>query len=202
MTSSGFNMTITIPGIRNQHGARTSDIISEQILICKANLETLKKLAFYRKNREIRDEINRRLRSCHDFLGMGSSRKLGCLYREVNLKPTDAVVCEHAIPVTALVSLYQSGVNFEDLVFYPVARISKLSDMRFNKLGLTKSGHDKDFPFLRYHKASIRIETYLGEEIDCKKWSIDDHWKLVNDTRELFTIRSEVMKSLAQQSYA
>lgn len=190
-------MAIKVPGVRNSKNATTSDVIAEQISLCNANLKSIEEFAFFRKEREKRDEINRRLRGCHDFLGMAGSRKDGCLYREVGISTGAQVVCEHAIPVSALVSLYESGVPFEELVFFPVARISKNSDSRFQKLGLVKSGHDINIPFKRYHKASIEIETHNGEVIDCEKWSISDHWNLVISTPEISRIREEVLQKLA-----
>lgn len=193
-------MSITIPGVRNSQGASTSDVITEQIALCKANLASIEKIAFFRKAREKRDEINRRLRGCHDFLGMAGSRKNGCLYREIGLTADTQVVCEHAIPVTALVSLYETGKPFEEIVFYPVARISKESDKRFGKLGLVKSGHDLGLPFLRYHRAGIAMETHEGIGIACDSWTMDDHWDLVNRTQELSSIRREVLIKLKNQS--
>lgn len=189
-------MTIFIPGIKNKHGATTADVVAEQIALCKANLLTIEKVAFFRKPREKRDEINRRLRVCHDFMGMAGSRKFGCLYREVGLNSEVPVVCEHAIPVTAIVSLYEMGTPFEELVFFPVARISKASDRKFGDLGLTKSGHDLDRPFLRYHTADIEVETHFGKKVSCKDWSIQDHWQLVEETPELAAIRQEVLKKI------
>ncbi len=189
-------MSIIIPGVRNAQGATTADVITEQIALCKANLDSIEQIAFYRKAREKRDEINRRLRGSHDFLGMAGSRKSGCLYREVGLSPGTQVVCEHAIPVTALVSLYEDGKPFEELVFYPVARISKASDKRFEQLGLVKSGHDLNFPFLRYHKAGIALETHQGLPIACDSWTMENHWDLVKETQELSTIRQEVLNKL------
>ena len=191
-------MAISIPGIRNRYGATTADVVAEQIALCKANLLTIDRVAFYRKGREKRDEINRRLRGCHDFMGMAGSRKLGCLYREVGLNTEVSVVCEHAIPVTAMVSLYETGTPFEVLVFFPVARISKTSDQKFGSLGLTKSGHDLERPFLRYHTAGIELETHFGMRVSCKDWSMEDHWRLVDRTPELSNIRNEVIAKLTE----
>lgn len=192
-------MTIVIPGVRNARDARTSDVITEQIALCKANLSSIDRIAFYRKDREKRDEVNRRLRSCHDFLGMAGARKNGCLYREAGLDPDASTVCEHAIPVTDLVSLYEDGMPFEVLVFYPVARISKASDRRLQEQGLVKSGHERNLPFLRYYKAGIAIETHEGRAIDCDTWTIENHWDLVGATRELSAIRQEVLEKLRNQ---
>ena len=55
-------MATTIPGVRNKLGAATSDIVAEQIALCKENVKTIKRIAKFRKPREIRDEISRRLR--------------------------------------------------------------------------------------------------------------------------------------------
>lgn len=130
---------------------------------------------------------------------MAGSRKNGCLYREVGLTPDTQVVCEHAIPVTALVSLYKLGMPFEEMVFYPVARISKASDKRLEQSGLVKSGHDLSFPFLRYHKVGIVMETYQGLAIDCDIWTMENHWDLVEKTQELSIIRREVLNKLQNQ---
>ena len=190
------DMAISIPSVRNIHGATTADVVVEQIALCKANISTINKVAVYRKSREIRDEINRRLRGCHDFMGMSGTRKSGCLYREVELRAEDPLVCDHVIPVTALVSLFEGGTPFEQLVFFPVARISKVSDQKFGTLGLTKSGHCSERPFMRYHHAGIEIETHFGTKISCKDWSIEDHWRLADKTPEISLIRQEVMSRL------
>lgn len=195
-------MAIFIPGIRNKHGATTADVVAEQIALCKANLLTIEKVAIFRKPREMRDEINRRLRGCHDFMGMAGSRKFGCLYREVDLNPEAPVVCEHAIPVTAMVSLYEAGTPFEELVFFPVARIAKTSDQKFGSLGLTKSGHDLERPFMRYYTAGIEIETHFGIKISCNDWSFEDHWRLVEKTPEISHIRQEVIAKLVANQWA
>lgn len=192
-------MAIIIPGIRNEYGATTADVIAEQIALCKANILTIEKIAFYRKPREKRDEINRRLRACHDFMGMAGSRKFGCLYREVGLKSETPVVCEHAIPVTVMVTLYEKGTPFEDLAFFPVARIAKASDQKFGSLGLTVSGHALESPFLRYYTAGIEIETHHGRTISCKDWSMQDHWKLIDETPELAAIRRDVLIKLTAE---
>lgn len=194
-------MSITIPSVRNYRGATTADVIAEQIALCRANLESIERIAYYRKPREKRDEINRRLRGCNDFLGMAGSRKWGCLYREKGLGADEDVVCEHAIPVTSLVSLYEAGIPFEDIVFYPIARISKESDRRFNRLGLVKSGHELSLPFLRYHKADIKIETHEGVAISCELWTMDDHWKLLRETKELHNVQQEVLQKLSVLLY-
>ena len=189
-------MAITIPRVRNKHGASVADVIIEQIALCKANLESIERIAKYRKPREKMDEIRRRLRASHDFLGMAGSRKDGCLYREIDLPLDEPVVCEHAIPVTGLASLYEVGTPFEELAFYPVARISKKSDNKFRSRGLVKSGYDLVLPFKRYDTVDIRIETHEGIAIDCRTWTMQNHWSLVEKTKELASIRDEVLSKL------
>lgn len=187
---------IIIPDVRNAQGATTSDVIAEQVALCKATLRSIEDIAYFRKAREKRNEINRRLRECHNFLGMAGSRKRGCLYRQVGLYESTLVVCEHAIPVTALVSLYEEGVDFADLVFYPVVRISKEADKCLTKKGFGTSGHDLNFPLLRYYKAGIQIETYAGNPISCNSWSMEEHWKLVETSEKLTSVRNEVLGKL------
>jgi len=189
-------MTIKIPSVRNQRGATTADIIVEQVALCESNLKNIEEIAFFRKEREINDEINRRLRCCHTFLGMAGSRKLGCLYREVGLTEEDRTICEHVIPVSGLASLYENGVQFEKLVFYPVALITKTSDKRFRELGLVKTGHDPLNIFRRYCTANIKIETHERNEIDTQSWTIDDHWSLVESTPQISNIKIKVHKKL------
>lgn len=188
---------IVIPRVRNKGGASTADILVEQILLCKETTSAINRIAHFRKEREIRDEINRRLRTCHDFMGMAGSRKSGCLYREVGLTPNQKVVCEHAIPVTAIVSLYEQGIGLDELVFYPVARILKVSDLKFGKLGLTKSGHDLQYPFMRYALAEIEIETHFGDKISCSDWSMEDHWDLIEKTVEMAELRKAVLTKIS-----
>ncbi len=132
-------------------------------------------------------------------MGMAGSRKLGCLYREVGLSPQVEMVCEHAIPVTAMVSLYEAGTPFEELVFFPVARISRKSDRVLTEMGLSVSGHDLVRPFMRYHEAKIEIETHFGKRISCNEWTIEDHWRLVDETPEISRIRQEVLSKLSER---
>jgi len=189
-------MAIKIPGVRNKYGATTAHVIAEQIALCESNISNIQTIAIYRKEREIRDEINRRLRVCHDFLGMARSRKYGCLYKEVKIDEEQPLVCEHAIPVSGLVSLYESGIAFEELVYYPVARILKTSDKKFEKMGLVKTGYHTNFIFLRYAKAGIRIETHFGHEIDTSLWTIQNHRELIEQTPELIQIKQNVRELL------
>lgn len=186
-------MPIIIP---NSRIGTTSDVIAEQIALCKAVVKVIGEVAKVRKNREINEEIGRRLRICQDFLGMRGTRRYGCLYRQVGLNEKTPVVCEHAIPITALVSLYHKGELLEDLVFYPVARISKESDKKFGSLGLVVKGHDLGMPFRRYREADIKIEDHNGNPIDCTAWTMEKHWKLLDETKELSRIRNEVKDKL------
>lgn len=181
-------MTISIPGM--QGGFTTVDIILEQKILCELNIKTIKENARVRIDREVNDEINRRIRLANDFLGMAGSRKLGCLYFEDGVD--GGGVCEHVIPIAELVSRYQSGIKFEELIFYPVARISKESDKKLTSIGLGKRGYDLERPFKRYVGANICIKTHHGDMIDACSWSMRDHWSLVFGTEEL----KEILKSL------
>lgn len=185
---------INIPKVRI--GLTTSDVILEQIILCKVIVKSIEKYATFRKEREVKDEIRRRLRICHDFLGMAGSRKYGCLYKEPGV--TNKFVCDHSIPVSALVDFYKEKIPFEELIFYPVARISKESDMKFNLKGssLVKSGHDINFPLIRYFKAGINIVTYEDKSVDCQKWTMEDHWRLLAKTESLTNIRNEVQEKI------
>ncbi len=189
------------PKVNNKHGATTADILAETIALCEANIETINRVAHFRRAREVRDEINRRLRGCHNWLGMAAgSRRFGCLYREVDLDENEPMVVEHAIPVTALVDMYESGTPFIDLVFLPVALISKVSDGRLNDRKLTKTGHDAVHLLRRYATADISLETHYGERIDASSWTRGDHNELIARTPELSMVREEVVQLLARDA--
>lgn len=182
-------MSITIPNINNTFDV--SDIILEQKILCEHNIATIKQVAKVRTDREINDEINRRIRIANDFLGMGGSRKTGCLYFEPTTDNNS--VCEHVIPVAELVKLFLEGKHsFETIVFYPIACISKAKDNELRQHGLSKKGFDFEYPFKRYKKAEIKIYTHFNEEIDPDTWSMQKHWDLLFRTEELKEIIEKI----------
>ncbi|HHY0326223.1 TPA: hypothetical protein ACVU01_003509 [Vibrio cholerae] len=193
------NMDVIIPSVSNKHGAQVEDILLEQILLCKANISTIERVAVFRKDREINNEINRRIRECNIFLATQGDRKGGCLYREVGIDAGNQV-CEHAIPVSELVNLYKMGRPIEDLIFYPVARISKESDKKLRSLGLAKKGHDLKFVLSRYFRAEIAIETFEGKRVDCEKWTMEDHWFLVESSKKVSSIRNSLKVKLSEHT--
>lgn len=176
-------MSIQIPGVNSKYS--TADIILEQKLLCEANIDTIRKLAHVRTEREINDEVNRRIRLANDFLGMAGSRKMGCLYHEKEMNNVDAM-CEHVVPMSVLVDLYHTGnESFEKLVLYPIARISKVSDNELNRIHPRNTGCNLENPFRRYEKPRIKIVTHTGKDVDLHNWSMRDHWNLVLETTEL-----------------
>lgn len=99
---------------------------------------------------------------------------------------TEDVICDHAIPVSELVRMYvQDNIEIEDLIFYPVVRISQEANDNLTKKGFAKRGFDPNLPLLRYSKIDLKIKTHFGEEIDPKTWTIEQHMDLVRNTPEL-----------------
>lgn len=186
-------MEIKVPG--PCHGLNTADVVIEQILLCQSVIQAIRKVSQYRTEREVNDEINRRLRTCFDFLGMAGSRKDGCLYNEKALVGSEEVVYEHAIPVTALVSLYLKGFPLQELVFYPVVRLSKKSDTELRRKGLAKTGHDLNYVFRRYHHAGIKVQTYSGEVVPTDSWTLRRHEELLRST-PLYKVKQEILRRL------
>jgi hypothetical protein len=182
------NTRYRLPGVKGKNGATIVDLLGEVNALCEANIETIRRVCQFNAKREVRDEINRRLRHSHNILGMAAgSRRFGCLYVERNLDEKLPFVVEHAIPVSALVKLYESGTSFIDLVFMPIALISQLADKKLNMEKLSKSGHDQNLEYvlLRYAKAKIMLETYDGVPVNASTWTMDDHLKLIARTCEI-----------------
>lgn len=186
-------MSIKLPTSRIPN-AQPSDLILQYITIGKKIIE-LWSQAKFNKDRKVNDTVANIIRDCNGVLGCGGNFKNGCLYRESVLdeiwtpKGDKQVICDHAIPVSELVQLYlQKNTPLEELIFYPVVRISKEANEKLTKAGLAKKGNEPDFPLSRYSKIDIKIKTHFGEEIDPKKWTIVQHMDLVRNTPELKTI--------------
>jgi hypothetical protein len=186
-------MSIKLPTSRIPN-AQPSDLILQYITIGKKIIE-LWSQAKFNKDRKVNDTVATIIRDCNGILGCGGNFKNGCLYREGELeekwapKNKEDVVCDHAIPVSELVRMYvQDNIEIEDLIFYPVVRISQDANKLLTQKGYAKRGFDPDLPLLRYSKIDLKIKTHFGEEIDPKTWTIEQHMDLVRDTPELKTI--------------
>ncbi len=179
-------MPIELPAFK---GATTYKVIAHHETLCKEIINTIQKHARYNKDREVNDEINRRIRAANDALGMKGSRKMGCLYHEAGFEhKKSGGICEHAIPLTKLVELYRTEKKtFLELSLYPIARISKELDANLTRNGLARNGHDLKHPFKRYQNINPppKIKTHKGDAVDLENWSITDHWNLVFETEEL-----------------
>lgn len=189
-----------LPGVRGKNGASTADLVQEISSLCEANIATIRRISQFNAEREIRDEINRRLRAVHNVLGMAAgSRRFGCLYIEKNLDEAEPFIAEHAIPVSALVKLFERGMPFVDLAFFPVSLISKISDRRLAEAKLTKSGHDESFKevFRRYAIAGVALETHDGKPVDAETWTMDDHLSLIRRTPALNEVYDAVFRRIA-----
>lgn len=196
-------MPVRIPGVRGKGGASPADLILEHIELCRENVKTIERIATHQKKREMRNEINKRIRACNNLLGMTSgSRRFGHIYRETDLQKGEKLVSEHVIPVSELTSLYENGAPLEELIFYPIALISNASNALLNKRGLNRSRKDCSKPFSRYSEAGIKVESHLGREVETKTWGMADHWDLINETQELANIMDAVYsRSLSHKSH-
>ena len=194
-------MSIKLPKSRIAN-AQPSDLILQYITIGKKIIE-LWSQAKFNKDRKVNDTVATIIRDCNGILGCGGNFKNGCLYREESVKEIwkpksgEDVICDHAIPVSELVKLYlQKNIPPEELIFYPVVRISKEANEKLTKAGLAKKGNEPDFPLSRYSKTDMKIVTHFGEEIDPKMWTIEQHMDLVRNTPEL----KKIIDSLREQS--
>ncbi|MEW6206027.1 MAG: hypothetical protein AB1516_11960 [Pseudomonadota bacterium] len=195
-------MSIKLPTSRIPN-AQPSDLILQYISIGKKIIE-LWSQAEFNKDRKVNDTVASIVRDCNGILGCGGNFKNGCLYREKDLpnpwipkKGQPAVICDHAIPVSELVKLYlQNNIPPEELIFYPVVRISKEANDKLTKAGLAKKGNQPDFPLSRYSKIDLKIVTHFGEEIDPKTWTLEQHMNLVRSTPELKKIIDTLQSGL------
>ncbi len=190
-----------LPGVKGKNGATAADLIREISDLCEANVATIRRICRFNANREVREEIGRRLRGAHNVLGMATgNRRYGCLYIEKNLDDAQPTVAEHAVPVSALASLYEAGVPFIELVFFPVARISRLADQKLSSFKLVKSGHDEALKYIlsRYgvEGAEIVLETYDGVPVEPKTWTLDNHHELIRRTPEIGAVYEAVSVSV------
>lgn len=183
-------MSIKLPTSRLPN-AQPSDLILQYITIGKKIIE-LWSQAKFNKDRKVNDTVATIIRDCNGILGCGGNFKNGCLYREGKLeekwvpKIKKDVVCDHAIPVSELVRMYnEDKIQIEELIFYPVVRISLEANDDLTKKGFAKRGFDPNLPLLRYSKIDLKIKTHFGEEIDPKTWTIEQHMDLVRNTPEL-----------------
>lgn len=197
-------MSIKLPTSRIPN-AQPSDLILQYITIGKKIIE-LWSQAKFNKDRKVNDTVATIIRDCNGILGCGGNFKNGCLYREEDLEPIwkpkkdqPPVICDHAIPVSELVRMYvQDNIEIEELIFYPVVRISQEANNNLTKKGFAKRGFDPNLPLLRYSKIDLKIKTHFGEEIDPKTWTIEQHMDLVRNTQEL----KRIIDSLRDQSKA
>jgi len=159
--------------------------------------------AKYYSDLRAKHAIGTTIRDCNGTLGMTGKIKNGCLYREFGLSEFwkkgngEVVVCDHAVPVTELVRRYREEDEcIEKLIFSPVVRITKKSDIKLVKAGLGKKGHKTGLPLFRYSEIKMRIVTHKGVEIEPEKWTDEDHWDLVESTEELSPVWKELFSNL------
>lgn len=173
-----------------EHGERLLDVIAVGRLVIKAQHTS----RFF-KDMRIKKAYSDILRQCHMTLGAGGNFKLGCLYREVGVDPTNMpTTCDHAVPITIIRDWIMAGsANFEDMAFSPVALISRQSDQKITQSGLAKKmPNGKSAQIMsRYFACEIKIQTHEGESVN-ENWSWEDHRKLIHKTKELEATISRV----------
>jgi hypothetical protein len=180
--------------IRNWDGSEITPVlqIQERIRLKLSYLNLVQReLAGKTINRRFHDEprrvINDLIRWCHGAMGMYAGSDSGCLYVEKNLVGSSSTV-EHVIPVSDLVEMYFSkNLPLPLLLFFPVAKISKISNERLRLNAKTNKDHT--FPFRRYFESGIdsQIITHTGVVVDFKDFSIRDHFNTVKETATIGT---------------
>ena len=191
------NLNFRLAGMKGKGTDKHSDLIKNQIKILEAVIPVIQNVSKFGTERQINDEINKRIRNCQNILGMAGDRRSAILYYEKSInssqsKEKNKFQVEHTIPVSIAVQRYNEGVPMRKLIFEPIALITKESDQWLDKNGLSKSGHDFDFPFRRYHKVGIEIKDLFGEVIDCYNFSIYDHYDLIKKVPQLQKVIDEI----------
>jgi len=167
-----------------------TELIQNQINIMEKVLPIILETSKYGTERRINDEINRTIRHCQNIFGWWGDRRSALLYFEEsielsNLKEKGKYVVEHAIPANASVKKYREGEKLQNLIFNPVALITKDSDRKLFQEGLGREGHDFLFPFKRYSKVGIRLKNLFEEEVDCENFTMEDNFRLIKRVPEL-----------------
>jgi hypothetical protein len=52
-----------LPGVKGKNGATVVDLVREISALCEANIDTICRIARFNANREVRDEVGRKLRA-------------------------------------------------------------------------------------------------------------------------------------------
>ncbi len=197
MSDQKYNFKLAGIHANKQGTDKHSDLIRNHINILEAVVSTIRDVSIYGTERQINDEVNRRIRACQNVLGMWGDRRSAILYFEANIpfpevKDKNKYTVEHVIPVSIAVSEYVDGGSIENLILNPVALITRDSDDLLRKAGLVKSTYDLNFPFRRYKKVDIKIKDLHGKEIDCANYSMDDHFDLIKRVPELQQVVNEI----------
>ena len=197
MTDDDYKFSLA--GIRKKTKGtdKHSDLIKNQINMLEAIILTIREVSKYGTERQIDDEINRRIRACQNILGMWGDRRSAILYFEETIrfsevKDTKKFTVEHVIPISAAVKKYKDGGDIKELILNPVTLITRESDDRLRKAQLVKTGEDFDFPFRRYHKVGIKIKDLDAREIDCEAYTMEDHFALIRRVPELQQVLDEM----------
>ena len=170
-------------------------MIKDRILIDQNNINfVVDQLNSKKINKRFHDEpkriINTLIRTCHGSLGMYASTNTGCLYYEDGTFKKETTV-EHTVPVSKLIDLYLHSDGYKSkgslnslgfLLFFPVCLLSKSSNEKLKDF--SKTNEDIKHPFRRYLMAGIdnQILDHTGRKIDLEKFTIKDHFELVEET--------------------
>lgn len=172
-------------------------MIRDRILIDQNNINfVVDQLNSKKINKRFHDEpkriINTLIRTCHGSLGMYASTNTGCLYYEDGTFKKETTV-EHTVPVSKLIDLYLHSDGYKSngslyslgfLLFFPVCLLSKSSNEKLKNF--SKTNEDIKYPFRRYQMAGIddQILDHTGRKIDLEKFTIRDHFALVEETSD------------------
>jgi len=161
-------------------------------------VSTLQATAKINVERQARDLVGGKIRACQNWLGMvGHARSSGCLYREKGLNERDDCMTEHPIPIADLARLHlEQQIPLHELIFFPVARIRKASDVKLSRRAVVKTGATLIKPFSRYAEAGIEILAFDGELIPGATWTMDDHWRKMESCAVLQAVRREVLNRI------
>lgn len=174
----------------------TAEIVLDHIRVCKALIPEIRNVARVNVERQLRDFVGDKIRGCQDWLAMvGHKRSSGCIYREVGISEDRNCMTEHPIPVADLARLHlEKGVPLEELIFYPVARIRKSSDVKLPRRSPLAETVALNLPFSRYAAAGIEIAAFDGEVIPAESWTLEDHFRKLESCEVIQSVRRQILE--------
>ena len=128
--------------------------------------------------RLLRDQIDALIRRYHEYVIEG---KIKAHYREVGLKPKDAVDFEHVIPARSVRNLLIDGVwTIDQALNSPTCLIRRNQHRKLKDMKLSKHTPNKWLFWQRYAGLKLSIETYDGTAVDQSAWDFEQHCRYFN----------------------